>query len=280
MSQNESAARKIISTLIFDVDDTLYDVSTGFTTHRNTDGAVSFMVDRLNFSSREEAQALRDEYFERFHATAKALKVAEADGRFPPNAPKYEPKDLSEYWAENLNFALLGPSADYANAKSTLESLQSEHPEMNLVAFSNGPRKYVLRVLREMGLDEIFPERMVFGVDDILPYCKPEPDSFKCIFERVGDLVGKEIVADQCVMFEDSMKNIRAAKELGMKTVLIAGKGRLSGGYTAASAAAAEATKPGDAPVTSDPAVDVAVEVVADIKVAIPGLWHKIPTFP
>ena len=92
---------------------------------------------------------------------------------------------------------LLGPSADYANAKSTLESLQSEHPELNLVAFSNGPRKYVLRVLREMGLDEIFPERMVFGVDDILPYCKPEPDSFKCIFERVGDLVGKEIVADQ-----------------------------------------------------------------------------------
>ena len=38
-----------ITTLIFDVDDTLYDVGTGFTAHRNGEIVQKFMVDELNF---------------------------------------------------------------------------------------------------------------------------------------------------------------------------------------------------------------------------------------
>jgi len=43
----------------------------GFTAHRNRDGAANFMVDKLHFSSKEEALKVRDEYFEKYHATAK-----------------------------------------------------------------------------------------------------------------------------------------------------------------------------------------------------------------
>ena len=39
-----------ITTLIFDVDDTLYDVGTSFTAHRNGFGAQSFMVKKLGFA--------------------------------------------------------------------------------------------------------------------------------------------------------------------------------------------------------------------------------------
>ena len=60
-----------IKAIIFDVDDTLYDVGTGFTAHRNTEGATSFMVDKLHFSSKAEAQLVRDEYFKIYHSTAK-----------------------------------------------------------------------------------------------------------------------------------------------------------------------------------------------------------------
>ena len=108
--------RPKITTIIFDVDDTLYDVGTvsgffvvigsgrhcikrsrhdndsfsirgkmicsngpscisidhkGFTAHRNTEGATSFMVEKLNFPSKEEAQIVRDEYFKKYHSTAK-----------------------------------------------------------------------------------------------------------------------------------------------------------------------------------------------------------------
>jgi putative hydrolase of the HAD superfamily len=255
-----------ITTLIFDVDDTLYDVATGFTEFRNTGAVQQFMVEYLNFPDLESAKLVRDEYFERYHATAKALTVAEQEGRFPPprpgeatKSPRFETQELSEYWATNLQFDLLG------NAKTQLVKDLKEIP-LKLVAFSNGPRKYVKRVLQQLGLWEVFGEDRLYAVDDVLPHCKPEKEAFQVIFDRLG------VKAEECVLFEDSMKNIRAAKELGMKTVLITGT--RSGG-----SCAAEATKAGDSPQVSDPAVDCSMEMIEEIRTTLPGLWKTPVNF-
>uniref|UniRef100_A0A7S2EBJ4 Uncharacterized protein n=1 Tax=Trieres chinensis TaxID=1514140 RepID=A0A7S2EBJ4_TRICV len=279
-----------ITTVIFDVDDTLYDVSTGFTAHRNTDGATSFMIEKLGFPDVATAQSLRDEYFERYHSTAKALTVAEAEGRLPPptadvagegarEGPRFDPNELSEWWASELDFSILGgPDPALVSAMRSLRSAG-----LRLVAFSNGPRKYVLRVLEEIGMDEFFPPEMVFSVNDVLPSCKPEPESFERVFKAVGVKRPEE-----CVMVEDSMKNVRAAKALGMRTVLVAGEGRLRVRQSrtgdgmdvdSVAAAAAEATKPGDAPKADDPAVDVAVEICAQMITAVPGLTQRPAVF-
>jgi putative hydrolase of the HAD superfamily len=249
-----------ITTLTFDVDDTLYDVGTGFTKFRNTSAVQQFMVEYLNFPDLESAKLVRDEYFERYHATAKALTVAEHEGRFPPprpgeetKSPRFETQELSAYWATNLQFDLLG------TAKTQLVKDLKEIP-LKLVAFSNGPRKYVKRVLQQLGLLEVFGEDRLYAVDDVLPYCKPEKEAFQVIFDRLG------VKAEECVLFEDSMKNIRAAKELGMKTVLIAGT-------RSGEAFASEAKKAGDAPQLSDPAVDCIMEVIEEIRTTLPGLW-------
>ena len=273
-----------ITTLIFDVDDTLYDVGTGFTAHRNGEGATSFMVAKLNFPDQPTAQIVRDKYFEKYHSTAKALVVAEEEGQLPmqkeqgqqENGEKkkiFNPKDLSKWWTEKLNFSLLG--GPNPNLVSMLESCP-----LNLVAFSNGPRSYVLKVLKEIGLDKAFPPEKVFAVDDVLPSCKPE----KVAFEKVMNAVGVKD-ASECMMIEDSMKNIRVAKGLGMGTLLIAGIGRLKRGggevdddgmdnaETQAKADEAEATKPGDAPDVTDDAVDFSIESVDEMKSALPALW-------
>lgn len=64
-----------------------------------------FMVDRYNFPSLEAAKALRDEYFEKYHATAKALTVAQKEGRFPPGAPLFDTKELCECkWNSLLSY--------------------------------------------------------------------------------------------------------------------------------------------------------------------------------
>ncbi len=263
-----------ITTLIFDVDDTLYDIGTGFTAHRNGEGAQSFMVAKLGFPDMSSAKVIRDSYFERYHSTAKALTVAEEEGKFPyqseggndgsgvtateiVNKKLFDTKDLANWWHEKLSFTLLG------GPDPKLVSMLESCP-LNLVAFSNGPRKYVLRVLKEIGLDHIFPPERVFAVDDVLPYCKPEKKAFEMIMDTVG-------VKDpsECIMVEDSMKNVRAAKELGMGTVLIAGRGRSS------LANQAEATKSGDTPDSTDDAVDVCVEVASEMKDALPQLWKK-----
>ncbi len=262
-----------ITTLIFDVDDTLYDVGTGFTAHRNGKGATDFMVAKLNFPNAVVAQKLRDEYFERYHSTAKALAVAEEEGRLPP-APegwpegkkRFDAGDLSEWWAEHLDFSMLGKPDE------ELVEMLSSCP-LKMIAFSNGPRKYVLRVLREMGLSDVFPDDMVFAVNDVLPHCKPEKEAFQKVFDKVG-----VTDASECMMVEDSMKNTRAAKDLGMATLLIAGIGKLSKDPNSGSkdlTEAAEATKPGDAPDVTDPAVDVCIETVKEMKAALPSLWES-----
>ena len=262
MSSSSPAA---ITTLIFDVDDTLYDVGTGFTAHRNGFGAQSFMVQHLGFSSYQDAKRLRDEYFEKYHSTAKALTVAQQEGRLPDGVT-FDPQDLAEYWATSLDFGLLQDSVADSKLVHDLEECN-----LQMVAFSNGPGKYVKRVLKELHLYEIFGEDRIFAVDDVLPYCKPESQAFQAIFDRVG------CKAEGSVMIEDSMKNIRKAKELGMKTVLVVGKGRFNSKN--ANHVAAEATKPGDAPIANDPAVDVCIETINELRIVLPGLWQNPPVF-
>ena len=60
-----------LKALVFDIDDTLYDVGTGFTAHRNGAAVGEFMCTRLLFPSIEEAMQVRNDYFAKYHATAK-----------------------------------------------------------------------------------------------------------------------------------------------------------------------------------------------------------------
>jgi putative hydrolase of the HAD superfamily len=252
------------------------------------------MVDYLHFPDLASAKAVRDKYFERYHATAKALKVAEDEGAFPPlppgvvakKSPRFDPQDLAEYWATQLDFSLLG-----GPKLQVLQDLK-ECP-LQLIAFSNGPRKYVKRVLQHLELFELFGEERLFAVDDVLPACKPEKEAFDKVLQAVGVSSPAE-----CVMVEDSMKNIRQCRSLGMKTILVAGQGRLKVSSTSngsstndnndisvqqrlsAQALAAEATKPGDAPIHDDPAVDVVIETIEDLRTAVPTLWDEVATFP
>merc|ERR1712216_178607 len=101
--------------------------------------------------------------------------------------------------------------------------------------------------------------------DDLLPLCKPQIAAFEAVLAKVG------VEPGECVMVEDSMKNLRAAKELGMKTVLV--RGRRARAENSEAARAAEATKMGDLPKADDPAVDVSIEVCSEIREALPGLW-------
>ena len=48
-SSGSSSDNNIVSTIIFDVDDTSYDVSSGFTTHRQGEVINQYMVDHLHF---------------------------------------------------------------------------------------------------------------------------------------------------------------------------------------------------------------------------------------
>jgi putative hydrolase of the HAD superfamily len=244
-----------ITTIIFDVDDTLYDVNTGFTTHRNGDVICQYMVEHLRFKDEQQARNVRNEYFAKYHSTAKALRIAQQEGKLPADAPEFDTAHMAQYWANSLDYSKLG-----GQKKELHDALAS--CSLQLVAFSNGPRIYVKRVLEHLGLWDLFGEERLFAVDDVLPYCKPEPEAFRIIFEKL-----KIDHPEDCIMVEDSMKNIRQAKSLGMKTVLITGTNEIG------------RILPQDKPETTDAAVDCSMETIEEFPSRLPGLWNEHPVF-
>eukprot|EP00414_Alexandrium_minutum_P002437 CAMPEP_0113822370 /NCGR_PEP_ID=MMETSP0328-20130328/2207_1 /TAXON_ID=39455 /ORGANISM="Alexandrium minutum" /LENGTH=262 /DNA_ID=CAMNT_0000790307 /DNA_START=25 /DNA_END=810 /DNA_ORIENTATION=+ /assembly_acc=CAM_ASM_000350 len=243
-----------IDTLIFDIDDTMYPMSCGFSDHRNGDIITDFMVKRLGFASREEAKALRDEYFKKYHSTLKGLTVATSEGRLPK---PFVQEELGEHWAHHCDFErYFKPDPAFIGA---LEALAAQG--VSLVAFTNSPRTYALRCLDVLGVRPLFPDARVFAVEDVLPACKPEPEAFGKVLEAVGTR------PERAVMFEDSMKNIRACKALGMHTVLIdEAAGARPGG---------EAGLLDDLPSPDDPAVDAVLRNVGEMGGALPCLLAR-----
>ncbi len=77
---------------------------------------------------------------------------------------------------------------------------------------SGGERKVVRRTLELIGLGQIFP--VVITAEDVT-HGKPAPDMFLLAAERMG------VTPADCVVFEDSVLGIEAAKRAGMASVLV-----------------------------------------------------------
>jgi len=245
-----------LDTLIFDIDDTLYPISSGFSDHRNGPIVAKFMVDELGFATEAEALALRTTMFQKYHSTLKGLKVASEEGLLPK---PFELYSLGRYWAEHCDFAgHLAPNPALAEQLHELKDLG-----YNMCVFTNAPKAYGLKCLEQLGIKDAFPDANIYGVEDVMPHCKPEAAAFQKVLDGVG---AKS--PETCVMFEDSMKNIRGCKALGMKTVFIdESLGECLGG---------EAALLGDVKETGDDAaIDATVARIADLKTRFPWLWEK-----
>ena len=109
-----------------------------------------------------------------------------------------------------------------------------------------------------LGLREFFRDDFIFGVEDVMPACKPEAAAFRTVLDAVG------ADAASSIMFEDSLKNIRACRALGMRCIFIeeevGGEAALLG----------DAAKKGDADL-----YEAKVRRIADLKGAAPWLWEK-----
>lgn len=90
--------------------------------------------------------------------------------------------------------------------------------------FTNGARAYAYRVLDRIGIRDCFDGVFAIEDGDLTP--KPAPSAYRRMIERF------DFEPRSAVMFEDTPRNLEAAKALGMATVLIGdGHGRPIGDH-------------------------------------------------
>ena len=81
------------------------------------------------------------------------------------------------------------------------------------VVFTNGSRRHAERVLAALGVTDQFEELFDIRIAAYRP--KPYPEPYHQVVASLG------LPASRCVMVEDSPENLRTAKSLGMRTVLV-----------------------------------------------------------
>lgn len=177
-----------------------------------------FDLDNTLYSPERELFSLIDVRINRYMSEVVGIPAAEVDGLRRRYWAEYgvtlqglirhyrvDPEDYLDYVHDVDVASRLDPDAEL---RQSLEQL----PQRKAV-FTNGSTGHAERVLAQLGLRDQFES--IFDIR-VAQY---QPKPFAAPYHQVVAKLGVD--ARDCVMIEDSLENLRTAKALGMKTVLV-----------------------------------------------------------
>jgi putative hydrolase of the HAD superfamily len=186
---------------IFDLDNTLHNASPHIFPHINR-SMTAYLQEHLQLDE-AAANDLRMHYWQRYGATLSGLM-------------RHHGTDPAHFLWHTHQFPEL--------ARMVLRAPRLRHVLRALpgrkIVFSNAPQHYAHAVLKLLRVDDLFDD--VMAVEHTR--YRPKPDNFG--FMRL--LKKHRVKATQCVMIEDSLENLFAAKRLGMRTVWVNGGNKSS----------------------------------------------------
>ena len=182
-----------VTTLFFDLDDTLYPASTGLW-HAIKERMNLYMRERMGIPA-EEVPVLREQYFKMYGTTLRGLQARHN-------------VDAQEY----LAFVHDLPLMDFLTPNPVVREVIASLPSRKLI-FTNADVPHARRVLAALDLDGLFDA--IVDVNAVAPYCKPMPESF-AIAQELAD----EPDPRKCVMIDDLPRTTRAALNAGMASLL------------------------------------------------------------
>ena len=179
---------------IFDLDNTLHDASPHIFPHINR-SMTAYLQEHLQLDE-AAANALRQHYWHRYGATLSGMM--RHHGTDPDHFLHH-----THQFPELERMVLREPSL-----RRVLRALPGKK-----IVFSNAPRHYALAVLKLLRVADLFDD--VVAVEQT--HYRPKPDfaGFRHVMKR------HRVRAAHCVMVEDSLENLVAAKRLGMRTVWV-----------------------------------------------------------
>jgi putative hydrolase of the HAD superfamily len=182
-----------ITTVFFDLDDTLYPASSGL--WQAIRERISLYMHEVIGIPWEEVPDLRRRYFEEYGT---ALRGLEAN----------YPIQRNEY----LTFVHDLPLQDYiqpdTNLITALEKLQARK-----LIFTNADSAHARRVMTVLDVGHLFDG--IVDINDMEPYCKPMPGSFQLALDRA-----EEMYPGSCALIDDMPRNTTGAHDFGIRTVL------------------------------------------------------------
>jgi len=182
--------------LFFDLDDTLYSHTTGLWAAIR-DRMGRFMAERLSIPS-EQAPILRRLYYEKYGTTLRGLQLHYA-------------VDADEY----LRYVHDLPLEQYIRPAPHLRQLLLRLQQPRWI-FTNADADHAHRVLSILGVGDCFN-----GIIDIRALdfvCKPDAQAYQRALACAG-----LSNASGCVLFDDSIANLAAARRQGFTTVWVHG---------------------------------------------------------
>jgi putative hydrolase of the HAD superfamily len=179
---------------VFDLDNTLHNAGAHIFPHMNR-AMTQYLQDYLDLDE-TGANELRERYWLRYGATLQGLM-------------RHHGTDPDHFlWHTHQFPALHRMVLRQRGLRAALQRL----PGRKLV-YSNAPAHYIHRVLELLGIADLFEE--VFTIEHAGYRPKPDTHGFRRLFRRM------RLNPARCIMVEDTLANLKTAKRLGMKTVLV-----------------------------------------------------------
>jgi putative hydrolase of the HAD superfamily len=179
---------------LFDLDNTLHDASPHIFPHINR--SMREYIERHLGVDEEEATRIRQDYWIRYGATLLGLM-------------RHHGTDPRHFLQETHQFPNLKKMLVFHRA--TLHAL-ARLPGKKII-FSNAPRHYTEAILALTGLEYHFDA--VYAVENVRYQPKPMLSGCRAL------LRAERLAPRRCIMVEDTLPNLVAAKKLGMKTVWV-----------------------------------------------------------
>jgi len=183
-----------IDTWVFDLDNTLYDASTGVF-DRISDQMTAYVSDLLKLPE-QEASALRRHYWKTYGTTLFGLMK--------------EHKVDPHHFLHHAHDVKIDDVAPCGIIKAGLEDLKGRK-----VVFTNSSRAFAERMTKHLGIRDHFED--IFSIEDgnFLP--KPQEEPYLAVLRNFN------IKPEKSAMFDDMEVNLKTAAGLGMTTVWIHG---------------------------------------------------------
>ena len=179
--------------ILFDLDNTLYTAECGIfdLIDQRMD---EWLITRLQVPQ-SEVSDFRRKYFLRYGTTLRGLMLHH----------QVEPMDF-------LRFVHDVPVKDFLSIDLDLRRSLEEITSRKII-FTNSDEAHATRILDALGIRDLFEK--IFDIEAMGFIPKPNPEAYQAVLNYAG------VSPEECLLIDDMERNLKPAKALGMRTVLI-----------------------------------------------------------